>query len=305
MGDVADRAVGTLVRAGALGGVLGDVSGQGGVGDLPVSSSICCRGGRGDFAEVQLRSPAEHQRCPVGSVCREGRGPGGRRDSCAECGEVERGRWRVSGSIGPVEADDGVEVHQPAALVFGDFGVGQPGVIPELDTLHPERGGQRAAKRDGEPCPQRPGVGLPEHRPLVVVGIRVERSADPGVVGLVSIPAAARDDVPADGQRAGVHRAEGGCGEGEERPRVPGHGVGHVLGVVPGQPGAQQVEGVGGVAVRARRAHGLPAVAARGQHGAGALEQHGAVAVQDPGAAVQVDGWAQPPVAWTWVRHSR
>jgi uncharacterized membrane protein len=36
VGDVADRSVGGFALAGALGGVLGDVGGQGGVGDLAV-----------------------------------------------------------------------------------------------------------------------------------------------------------------------------------------------------------------------------------------------------------------------------
>ena len=81
--------------------------------------------------------------------------------------------------------------------------------------------------------------------------------------------------------------------------------VGHVLGVVPGESGAQQVEGVGGVAVRAGRAHAGAAVAAGGQHGAGALEQHGAVAVQDREEPRRWMGAAQPPVAWTWVRQWR
>ncbi len=96
--------------------------------------------------------------------------------------------------------------------------------------------------------------------------------------------------MPAAGEGAGVHRPERGRGQGEERPRVLGDGVGHVLGVVSGESGAQQVEGVGGVAVRAGRADRGAAVAARGEHGAGALEQHGAVAVQDAGGAAQVDG---------------
>ena len=107
---------------------------------------------------------------------------------------------------------------------------------------------------------------------------------------MVALAAAAGDDVPARGEGAGVHRPERGRGQGEEHPRVLGDGVGHVLGVVAGESGAQQVEGVGGVAVRAGRADRGAAVAARGEHGPGAFEQHGAVAVEDAGGAAQVDG---------------
>ena len=66
-------------------------------------------------------------RCAVRVAARRGVGDGG-----PQRGEVEPGRWRVGGSVGAVEADDGVEVHEPAALVLGDLGVGQPGVLAEL-----------------------------------------------------------------------------------------------------------------------------------------------------------------------------
>ena len=68
--------------------------------------------------------------------------------------------------------------------------------------------GQRAAQGDGEPVPELPGVGLPEHRADVVVGVGVERRADPRVVGVVAVAAAARDDPARRGGAAGVDRAE-------------------------------------------------------------------------------------------------
>jgi hypothetical protein len=71
---------------------------------------------------------------------------------------------------------------------------------------------------------------------------------------------------------------------------VFGDGGRDALGVVSGQAGAQQVVGVGGVAVRAAGADRGAAVAARGEHGAGAFEQDGAVAVEDLRAAGEVDG---------------
>jgi hypothetical protein len=45
-----------------------------------------------------------------------------------------------------------------------------------------------------------------------------------------------------------VHRAEGGGGEGDEGPRLGSDGLGDAF-VAAGESGADEVEGVGGVAV--------------------------------------------------------
>jgi hypothetical protein len=73
-------------------------------------------------------------------------------------------------------------------------------------------------------------------------------------------------------------------------PRRVGDRGWNALGVVSGEPGAQEVEGVGGVAVGAGGTDGLAAVAAGGEDGSGALEEDGAVAVEHGGGAAQVDG---------------
>ena len=78
-------------------------------------------------------------------------------------------RRRGAGSVGAVEADDGVEVHEPAALVLGDLGVGQAGVVAELADLDSEHLREDAAQADGEAVPQLAGVGLPQHRADVLV----------------------------------------------------------------------------------------------------------------------------------------
>ena len=105
------------------------------------SAVLELRGGsRGDGAEVELRAPAEHQR-----VCRPGRvlvsmaARAAAGDGVAERVEGEPGRWWVGGSVGAVEADDGVEVDEPAPLVLGDLGVGQPGVVREVPTRDTNR----------------------------------------------------------------------------------------------------------------------------------------------------------------------
>jgi hypothetical protein len=83
---------------------------------------------------------------------------------------------------------------------------------------------------------------------------------------VVPVPAAARHDLLAAAGPAVVH------------------------GPVSGEPGADEVEGVAGVAVRARRANRLAAVAAGGEDLPLTLDQHGAVAVEDPGGAGEPDG---------------
>jgi hypothetical protein len=75
---------------------------------------------------------------------------------------------------------------------------------------------------------------------------------------------------------------------------VFGDGVGDVLTVVSGEAGAEQVVGVGGVAVGAGGADRGAAVPAGGQRGAGALNEDGTVAVEDLRAARQMDGGGAP-----------
>ena len=63
------------------------------------------------------------------------------------------------------------------------------------------------------------------------------------------------------GDDTGVDRAEGGGGEGGEHARVRRQRLGHALAT--GQPGPDELVGVGPVGLGARRAHGRAAVAAR------------------------------------------
>ena len=100
---------------------------------------------------------------------------------------------RVGGSVGAVEAHDGVEVHQPAALVLRDLRERQPPVLRPVAGADAEGGGQGAAQVGGEPRPQRARRGpatAPRRRSRSDVG--VEGGADPRVVGVVAVPAAAR-----------------------------------------------------------------------------------------------------------------
>jgi hypothetical protein len=86
---------------------------------------------------------------------RGGRGPGAARTAAviSACHSSEPSRNRCSAVIPPevpirvraVEADHGVEVHQPTALVLRNLGVGQPGVVREVADPDAERAGQGAA----------------------------------------------------------------------------------------------------------------------------------------------------------------
>jgi len=107
------------------------------------------------------------------------------------------------------------------------------------------------------------------------VAVRAQRSAQAGF-GLF-VPLAARDtppvrteggltagsapgNRPSAGNDAGVHRPEGGRGERGEHARVRSQRFGHSLAT--GQPGANELVGVGPVSLRARRADRGAAVAA-------------------------------------------
>ena len=153
-----------VALAGALGGVLGDVAGQRRVGDLPGLVLDPAGASRGDGAEVDLGAPAEYQGCAARAGHLEADRAGGVVDGVAQRVEGEAGRGRVVRAVGAVEPDRGVEVHQPAALVFGDLGVGQPRHLSERAGRDAEPDGEVAAQGDGEAVPELPGVGLPEHR---------------------------------------------------------------------------------------------------------------------------------------------
>ena len=189
-------------------------------------------------------------------------------------GEPGRG-WLVV-LAGGVQADQGVEVDHFPGLVLSDLDVADPdqGAQPLLG--EPGQAGQVAGQVGGEPVPQVARAGVELHGGLVVVAVRAQRPAEPGVVlavpdragdvaavrtaaHLVVAAGTARQDGLAV-QAAGVDRAERRGGEGGEQARVRGDGLGHTFAA--GQPGADQLAGVTLVHRGARRADGLAAVPA-------------------------------------------
>jgi len=231
-------------------------------------------------ADVGLCAPTEHQRCPVRADGLDGDRAGRLEYGVAKRVEVQPERCEVGRSVRTVEPDRGVEVDQAAPLVLGDFGVGEPGVLAEPPARNPEPDGEGTAQGNGEAVPEAPGVRLPQHGAGVVVGVRVERGAERRVVLAVMRPAAARDHSAAGRDASGVHRPERGRGEGEEQAWFAGDRGRDAL-VSSGEAGADEVEGVTGVPVRAGRADGGAAVAARSEDLADPFDERGAVTVED------------------------
>jgi hypothetical protein len=210
----------------------------------------------------------------------------------------------------------------PAGLVFADLDV------PDLDQVaqpghgYSGEGGQVAGQVGGEPAPQLARVSVEEDGSLIVIAFGAERPAEPGVVlavapwagNVAAMRAAAFLVITARPARQQgfaahtprVHRAEGRGGEGCEHARVPGYGRRDALAA--GEPGADELAGVLLVDLRAGRADGFAAVAARHQphparlgggviHGpplsGGQIDSVGAASNPDrPGAATTAGGLA-------------
>ena len=73
-----------------------------------------------------------------------------------------------------------MEVHQAPSLELGHLGIGNPHQPVELGAPDPGRICQVATQVHGEATPQLPGVVVPQHVPVVVIGTRVQGLADMG-----------------------------------------------------------------------------------------------------------------------------
>ena len=148
------------------------------------------------------------------------------------------------------------------------FGLGHAGEL-----------GQRPMQVDGGPRPQPTGQGVPQDLGAGLVAAGTQRLPQPGVVGVVALPAARpaamRAPLALPVGMAGVHQpplglagvdpAEGWRGEGHEQPWMGGHRLGDALAAP--QPSGQELEAVGLVGRRAGGAHRRPPVAARLEQG--------------------------------------
>ena len=146
-GDAAGRDADGL---GGLGGVLGQVGRDRDVGDLAVV-------GEADDAGVDLGAPGDVPALRPGRVGDGGepRRAGHGLDDTGEHVGGDRGRWR-DGAFGmdrvdAVEAEDGVEVDQSAALELGHFGEGDPDPGAGLASLSSRRRMAMTVRRHSSP----------------------------------------------------------------------------------------------------------------------------------------------------------
>jgi hypothetical protein len=161
-------------RFGALGGVLGDVGGDGPFGEFLAVVEV----GGSDGADVELTAEGEGVGASVDdrSVDADlGRGGG---DGAGEEFGGGPGRGRGGGVAGAVEADDGVEVDGAALLVLGDLGEGDTGVVAEVALGESGALGDLPAQVDREAPPENARVRVPQDGRVVVVGVGVEGRAE-------------------------------------------------------------------------------------------------------------------------------
>ena len=212
-GDAGGGVAGGL---GALGGVFGEVAGDGQVGEGAGA-------GQGDDADVDLGAPADDPAAGLGRVRRGavGDGCGGLPGGVVQVGGGDgggRGQQPVRvGGVVAVEAEQGVEVDRAAGLVFGGFAVRDADRVDQavraVAAGNPDRGDAAAAGELAEVAfdgllgapPQLAGLVVPDHVGGVVVAVRAQRLAELGVVAGVAGEAGGGTAVRAgDGIAAGV-----------------------------------------------------------------------------------------------------
>jgi hypothetical protein len=291
-----EAAIESASAFGGLGRVLGHVRGDLGIGHVTVG---------GDRADVELAAPrqgAGRESWRGGS--RDAYGTGGLVDGSGEQRDGDPGGRGVGWPGRAVEPDDGVEVDDAAALVFGDLGVGDPELRGEGLAGESGLAGQGPAQGDGEPSSQFGGADVEQHRPGVVVAVWTERLAEPVVLpgvllrarqtdavlaGLV-FPARSAGQDPAVFLPSGVDRAERRRGERDEHAGMVGDGGGDALAA--GQSGADELVCVGAVDLGAGRAAGGAAGLACDRQDAAGFVDGGVAVDQFAGAAVDVIGAA-------------
>ncbi len=244
---------------GALGGVLGDVGGDGSLGQFLAVVEV----GGADRADVELAAEGKGVGAAVDDRAVDADlgcgGPDGVGQQVCRC----PARGRGVAAAGAVEADDRMEVDCSALLVLGDLGEGDAGVVAQAPLGQARTLGDLPAEVGREAPPEGARVRVPEDGGFVVVGVGVEGGAEGGVVLVVMGAAAAGAAVGA----AVVDGAEAGGGEGGEDARVGGDVFGGAFAAT--ESGGDQVEGVAAVDLCAGRAAGGAAVVAADEELAG------------------------------------
>ena len=150
----------------------------------------------GDGADVELVSPGDEPALPVGAVGvgpgAEGDAGGGLADGVLEVGGGDAGRRgddRVGVfAVGPVEAEQGVEVDRAACLVLGGLAVGQAqGLLVFRERGKVDLAGCVTVPGEADQvafdvllgaAPQFPGGGVPHDVRGVVVAVGAQRFAE-------------------------------------------------------------------------------------------------------------------------------
>src|SRR5215211_1056877 len=265
---------------GGLGRVLGHVA-----GDL-LSRQLTRVVAVGDVANVELRTPAHMSitRAILERRAGHGNASAGLTDRLLEERSGERLRWgsEAGGAAavgGGVQTQDGVEVDRATALELGHLGIGHPHQPGQFGLGQAGAAGQVPVDGDGGSAPQLWGQSIPDHLRVAVIAAGAQRLTEPGIGLVVAVLAAGRLTMRAaltlpvgiagvdqpTLSLAGVDLAEAGGGEGDEQPRMAGHGLGDALAAF--QPSSKELIAVGLVGRRAGRAHRGPTVAAGLQEG--------------------------------------
>ena len=104
-----------------------------------------------------------------------------------------------------------MEVHDAAALVFGDLAVGDP----QLDAVGAFEGSERAGEGDDGAAPEFAGPAVPDDVVGVVVAVQADRPAEAG--GVLGVPLGADQELAV---RAGGEVAADAAGP--DLPRASG-----------------------------------------------------------------------------------
>lgn len=144
------RSRGSRRRLGPLGGVLGDVRGDGPIGQRLAAVEV----GRPDRADVQLPSEGEGMRPPVDLWTLSVSSAGSALDGISQQLGRGPGRRRRFAALRAVDADDRMEVDSTALLVLGHLREGDPGVVPEGPLGEPGALGNLSAEVDREASPE-------------------------------------------------------------------------------------------------------------------------------------------------------
>jgi len=144
---------------------------------------------RRELLDVELVAPADLASAELGGDLDLDRRDGfsqGLLEQLAREPPVRRAQLAVA-VVGhpPVEADDGVQVHQAAALVLRHLHVGHLHQLTQALLRHPGEGGELAREVDRGVAPQLAEQVVPDHRALIIEALRAQRLTETRIIQAV------------------------------------------------------------------------------------------------------------------------